>query len=198
MFSLRNDQFLEYITETSKPLYIDIYNIPIKDQYIFDDLEPLDFYEALKQNTKLNKLVLYGAKLGSEIDIKSILHKLKIPQNITTLGLPQIYDDMTVEFILPSNIQKLGVNQVEDLFKINFSHNNNLQRIKIIFCEFIDENFNGHSPNKLFQKHIDLSHLYKLEQIRFSDDCMKYKNEINKIMENVKLPYNCQVLFNKK
>lgn len=192
MFSLSHDDFLSYISETSKPIHVEI-----NDQRIKSYTEK--FWNALNKNTKSTELYFKYGYYMDEISSDDYMNGFRIPTTIKTLGLPCINKDVSKKYILPSHISNLELHNLDTLHEIDFSQNHDLQNIII--------NHTYYNSSTIFSPSHDLSHMYSLKFI-FKINCIKngnnvnncdsYESSVNEIMKNYKLPYGCQFVFEYK
>ncbi len=140
-----------------------------------------------KLDVKCNLYAISDAELVSDW--------IYVHSNVKTLSISDMYFEYPYKFILSNNITKLKLCNIFELFRINFTGNNNLQIIKIQVGYFsrsiYDKQYSGDN--------IDLSHLYNLQKIYckcYTKDSheLEFEQNINKIMEKVKLPYGCSIV----
>ncbi len=191
MFEISQFSFIE---TTSGPIHLDI---RYKDNAGFNKQYLNEFFRAINRNKKSTELIISNEHTGITFDI--FMEKFKIPSNITTIELPLMRVDISRKIKLQPHVINLTLSCINNFFGIDYSKGANLKIIEIIFnyddCEYIDRTYvNGNLINLFRNNSVNLTHLYQLEQIGFSK-YEKCKNIINTIMESVKLPYGCKVVF---
>ncbi len=184
MLCLKQSDFLDYISNTSKPINLEMYDLAADYSDLDCDSFIKRFNDALNKNTKSTKLVI-SSKIWNDCNITPFFDGLRIPPTIKTLGISRL--NYPKKLVLPSNITKLLLWDVGDISKIDFSENTGLKVIKI-------------QVRYRHQINVDLTHVYKLHKFCLNLEPSQgiHEKDGDNIMKHIKLPYGYETIFTYK
>ncbi len=203
MISLNQTSSLDCIPKMHTPIRLQINDYLIGDissdnnTELNNNLQKINV--ALNKNTDSSELSL-DFELCNSSCITAFYNKLKIPSNIKSIELPLLETKYPNKIILSSSITELKLENVADIFKIDFSKNTELQTIVITesnISDITDVEYDEYAKDI-----IDLLHMSEFQKIRIElysgidlDKRHEYEKNVDKALNNVKLPFGCDLLF---
>ncbi len=184
MFCLDDDDFFDYVSNTSRPIHILVHDPTTNrrnhvhdsnsdsehgSDFDYDDrISTYKLNDALDKNKNSSELVI-NLDTWDSCYASVFFSAIHIPYTIKTLKLSRVYSMCSEKFKLPHGVTKLKLNNISDLFGIDFSENSELQIVKIKI-----------DPVKYSYRRIErntsLSDFDKSQEKHFSDYNLDYHN----------------------